>query len=65
MLKQDDASNFIKAMEKESNDHSSCGHWDIVERFEIPSGKRLRLKDQIAWIVFTPGGISNRLTISQ
>ena len=36
MLKQDDASNFIKAMEKESNDHSSRGHWDMVKRSEIP-----------------------------
>ena len=33
ILKQDDASDFIKAMEKESNDHSSRGHWDIVKRF--------------------------------
>ena len=38
MLKQDDASDFIKAMEKESNDHSSRGHWEIVKRFEIPPG---------------------------
>ena len=38
MLKQDDASKFIKAMEKESNDHSSRGHCKIVKRFEIPSG---------------------------
>ena len=33
MLKQDDASEFIKAMEKESNDHSSRGHWETVKRF--------------------------------
>ena len=38
MLKQDDASGFIKAMEKESNYRSSCGHWEIVKRFEIPPG---------------------------
>ena len=38
MLKQDDASNFIKTMEKESNDHSSRGRWEIVKRFEITPG---------------------------
>ena len=38
MLKQDDASNFIKAMGKESNDCSSRGHWEIVKRVEIPPG---------------------------
>jgi len=38
MLKEDDASDFIKAMEKEPNDHSSHGHWEIVKRFEIPPG---------------------------
>ena len=38
MLKQDDASDFIKAIEKESNYHSSRGHWEIVKRFEIPPG---------------------------
>ena len=38
MLKQDDASNFIKAMGKESNYHSSRSHWEIVKRFEIPPG---------------------------
>ena len=38
MLKQDDASGFIKAIGKESNDHSYRGHWEIVKRFEIPPG---------------------------
>ena len=38
MLKEDDASDFIKTMEKESNEHSSRGHWDIVKRVEIPPG---------------------------
>ena len=38
MLKQDDAVEFIKAMQKESNDHSSRGHWEIVKRYEIPPG---------------------------
>ena len=33
MLKQDDASQFIKAMGKESNDHSSRVHWEILKRF--------------------------------
>ena len=36
MLKQGDPSDFMKAVVKESNDHSSCGHWEIVKRFEIP-----------------------------
>ena len=40
MLKQDDASEFIKAMEKESYDHASRGHWEIVKRSEIPSGTK-------------------------
>ena len=38
MLKQNDASDFIKEMEKESNDHSYCCHWEIVKRFKIPPG---------------------------
>ena len=36
ILKQDDASEFIKSKVKESNDHSSRGHWEIVKRFKIP-----------------------------
>ena len=27
---------LLKEWKKESNDHSSCGHWEIVKRFEIP-----------------------------
>ena len=38
MLKQDDASGFIIEMGKESNDHSSRGHWEILKRFKIPPG---------------------------
>ena len=40
MLKQDDASDFIKAMEKESYDHASRGHWEIVKRSAIPLGTK-------------------------
>ena len=38
MVKQDDASGFIKAMERLSNDHSSRGHWEIVKPFKLPNG---------------------------
>ena len=38
MLKQDDAADFIKAMQKEADDHASRGHWQIVKRSEIPAG---------------------------
>ena len=31
MMKEDDASDFIKAMEKEVRDHESRGHWEIVK----------------------------------
>jgi hypothetical protein len=36
MLKEDDASGFIKAMIKETQDHESQGHWEIVKRTSIP-----------------------------
>eukprot|EP00984_Skeletonema_dohrnii_P006298 scaffold2255_cov139-Skeletonema_dohrnii-CCMP3373.AAC.1 len=38
MLKQDDSHEFIKAMEKEVEDHESRGHWEVVERSTLPSG---------------------------
>ena len=38
MLKEDDASDFIKAMIKETQDHESRGHWEIIKRSSIPHG---------------------------
>ena len=35
-IKEDDASHFIKAMEKEIHDHEYRGHWEVVKRNEIP-----------------------------
>ena len=37
MLKQSDASEFIKAMMKESSDRESRGHWEVVPRYSKPS----------------------------
>ena len=37
MLKQPDASEFIKAMMKESSDHETRGHWEVVPRYSKPS----------------------------
>ena len=36
MLKQDDRSKFVDAMEKEISDHTSRNHWDIVLRSTMP-----------------------------
>jgi len=53
MLKQDDASDFIKAMEKESYDHASRGHWEIVKRSAIPLGtKKFRQSGRSSVSVF-------------
>ncbi len=38
MLKQDDADNFVKAMNKEMHDHESRDHWEVIIRSEIPLG---------------------------
>ena len=38
MLKQDDAAEFIKAMLKETQDHESRGHWEVVKRSALPIG---------------------------
>ena len=55
MLKQPDASDFIKAMMKEANDHETRSHWTIIPRSAMPkdmktilsiwSFKRKRLPD--------------------
>ncbi len=31
MLKQDNTADFIKAMQKETQDHESWGHWEIIK----------------------------------
>ena len=36
MIKEGDASDFIKEMEKEIHDHEYRGHWEVVKRNEIP-----------------------------
>ena len=35
-IKQDDRNDSIAAMEKESRDHESRGHWSIVEQSTLP-----------------------------
>ena len=37
MLKQPDAADFIKAMTKETSDHESKGHWEVVPRSQKTS----------------------------
>ena len=36
MLKQPDASEFIKTMMKESSDHETREHWEAVPRYSKP-----------------------------
>ena len=36
MLKQPDAADFIKAMMKETCDHETKGHWEVVPRSQKP-----------------------------
>ena len=36
MIKEDYASDFIKAMEKEIQNHESLGHWEEIKRNKIP-----------------------------
>ena len=38
-MKEDDASEFIKAME-EVRDHESRGHWEIIKRSSVPLGTK-------------------------
>jgi hypothetical protein len=40
-LKQPDRDQFLKAMQKEINDHTENGHWRIVHRSEIPKGMQI------------------------
>ena len=42
-MKQDDRNSFIKAMEKEIEDHEKRNHWKLVHRSTIPTGtKRIK-----------------------
>jgi hypothetical protein len=36
MLKEDDASSFITVMTKDIHNHESRGHWEIINRNDIP-----------------------------
>jgi hypothetical protein len=40
-FKQDDWCNFVTSMEKEVLDHTGCGHWDLVQRSNIPVGNKV------------------------
>ena len=40
ILKQDDAADFVKAMNKEVQDHESREHWEVIKRSEIPPGRK-------------------------
>lgn len=37
-MKQDDCAQFIKAMQKEIADHTSKGHWKVIQRDQVPQG---------------------------
>jgi len=37
-LKQDDSAEFIKAVVKEVNDHTTQKHWKVIERSKVPEG---------------------------
>ena len=37
MIKQPDAAEFIKPMLKETDDHESRGHWEVIPRRDKPS----------------------------
>jgi hypothetical protein len=39
-MQQPDALQFVKAIDKEIDDHQSRGHWDIVRRSTIPPGTK-------------------------
>ena len=36
MFKEHDRADFVKAMQKEIDDHESRGHWSVVDRSQIP-----------------------------
>ena len=38
---QDDATEFIKAMSKEFNDHCKRGHWAMIPNSEVPHGEKI------------------------
>lgn len=40
MLKQEDSTEFIKAMQQEADDHEQRSHWEITLRSEIPKGMK-------------------------
>ena len=40
MLKEDDAAEFVKAMEIEVNAHEKRDHWEVVKRFDVPTGTK-------------------------
>eukprot|EP00984_Skeletonema_dohrnii_P025786 scaffold14972_cov139-Skeletonema_dohrnii-CCMP3373.AAC.1 len=39
-MKQHDREDFLDAMEKEIDDHTERGHWIIVPRSSMPTGKK-------------------------
>lgn len=39
-MKQDDVDDFVEAMKKEIQDHTDRGHWVLVPRSNMPSGKK-------------------------
>ncbi len=40
MLKQEDAKDFISAMLKETKEHESRRHWDVVKKSSMPAGTK-------------------------
>ena len=40
MLRQPDAADFVQAMIKETDDHETRGHWEVIPRWEKPKGKK-------------------------
>ena len=59
MLQREDRADFIKAMLKETNEHETKGHWEVVPRSEKPANvktilaiwafKRKRYPDSRIW----------------
>ena len=40
MLRQPDAADFVQAMIKETDDHETRGHWEVIPRWEKPKGEK-------------------------
>ena len=40
MLEQDDVGDFVKAMMKEVGDHEARGHWETINRLQMPPGTK-------------------------